>query len=91
MTDLSLNDRVFLRHVPERVWRHELGGYQVIKKWLGYREARRRNGEPLTLGEIAHLRSMVQRIAALLVLEAPLNSAYEDAATNAFTSEELGV
>jgi len=89
--DLSLNDRVFLRHVPERVWRHELGGYQVIKKWLGYREARRRNDEPLTLSEIAHLRSMVQRIAALLVLEAQLDAAYGDASANAFTAEELGV
>jgi hypothetical protein len=30
--DLYINDSVFFRHVPERVWRYELGGYPVIKK-----------------------------------------------------------
>jgi hypothetical protein len=24
--------------VPSRVWAYTLGGYQVIKKWLSYRE-----------------------------------------------------
>lgn len=46
--DLYLNDSVFLRHVPERVWHYQLGGYPVIKKWLGYRDAKRRPGRPLT-------------------------------------------
>lgn len=89
--DLRLNDRVFLRHVPERAWRYELGGYQVIKKWLGYRQARRRNGEPLTLAEKDHLRGLIQRLAALAVLESRLDAVYERAAADAFTAEELGV
>jgi hypothetical protein len=25
-------------NVPPRVWDYTLGGYQVIKKWLNYRE-----------------------------------------------------
>ena len=89
--DLYLNSRVFLRHVPERAWRFELGGYQVIKKWLGYREARRRAGRALALTEKDHLRSMVQRLTALATLEPTLDADYETAAASPFTAQELGL
>jgi type ISP restriction-modification system protein/N-6 DNA methylase len=89
--DLRLNSRVFLRHVPERVWGLELGGYQVIKKWIGYREARRRNGQPMSLAEKDHLRGMVQRLAALLLLYPQLDLAYAATATDALTAHELGL
>uniref|UniRef100_UPI000470793C type ISP restriction/modification enzyme n=1 Tax=Candidatus Synechococcus spongiarum TaxID=431041 RepID=UPI000470793C len=36
--DVYLNDRAFWRNVPFPVWRYKLGGYQVLKKWLSYRE-----------------------------------------------------
>ena len=85
--DLYLNDRVFFRNVPEEVWRYELGGYPVLKKWLGYRDARRRNNRPLSLPEKDHFRSMVQRIAALLSLRHRLNELYEAAAADAWTVE----
>lgn len=85
--DLYINDRVFFRNVPEDVWRYELGGYPVLKKWLGYRDARRRNNRPLSLHEKDHFRSMVQRIAALLSLHHRLNELYEAAAADAWTVE----
>lgn len=44
---------------------------------LGYRDQGRRPGQPLTLPEALHLRSMIQRIAALLVLQPELDSLYE--------------
>jgi hypothetical protein len=89
--DLFLNGNVFLANVPERVWRYELGGYPVIKKWLGYRDEKRRSGRPLTGEELDHLRSMVHRIAALLLLHEKLDDAYERAIEDPFTTEELGV
>jgi hypothetical protein len=89
--DLYLNSDVYLRNVPERIWRYELGGYPVIKKWLGYRDTGRRHGQPLTLAELKHLRDMVQRIAALLVLQGELDVAYEKALKDPFTAEELGL
>ena len=46
--DLYINDDVFFAHVPEAVWTYQLGGYPVLKKWLGYRQADRRDGSPLT-------------------------------------------
>ncbi|MXW40047.1 MAG: N-6 DNA methylase, partial [Synechococcus sp. SB0668_bin_15] len=36
--DVYLNERAFWRNVPFPVWRYKLGGYQVLKKWLSYRE-----------------------------------------------------
>jgi hypothetical protein len=85
--DLYLNDQVFFRNVPSNVWTYELGGYPVLKKWLGYRDARRRDNRPLTLAEKDHFRSMVQRIAGVLALRDELNSLYERASADAWTSE----
>ena len=36
--DIYLNDRAYWRNVPATVWNYKLGGYQVLKKWLSYRE-----------------------------------------------------
>jgi hypothetical protein len=88
--DLYINDQVFFRNVPEYVWRYELGGYPVLKKWLGYRDARRRNNQPLTLAEKDHLRSMAQRIAALLSLRLRLNELYERAAAADAWAADIG-
>lgn len=36
--DVFLNDRAYWRNVPSNVWEYTIGGYQVMKKWLSYRE-----------------------------------------------------
>ena len=36
--DTYLNDRAYWRSVPANVWSYKLGGYQVLKKRLSYRE-----------------------------------------------------
>jgi hypothetical protein len=89
--DLYINDEVMFRHVPERVWGYELGGYPVIKKWLGYRDRGRRPGVPLSVQESAHLRGMIQRLAAVLRLHATLDSLYERACQDCFSADELGI
>jgi hypothetical protein len=89
--DLYVNDSVFFKNVPQSVWRYELGGYPVLKKWLGYRHSSRRAGNPLTLLEADHFRSMVQRIATLIVLMPDLDSLYGRLIADCFTLEELGL
>ena len=37
--DVYLNDRAFWRNIPAAIWDYKLGGYQVLKKWLSYRES----------------------------------------------------
>ena len=89
--DLFVNDAAYFANVPELVWNYQLGGYPVLKKWLGYRQADRRDGKPLTDDERRWFRQVIQRIAALLALGPLLNALYQDAAANAFTIEELRI
>ena len=63
--DVHLNDRAFWRNVPAAVWRYKLGGYQVLKKWLSYRE-RDVLGRPLYPQEIQHFTDTARRIEAIL-------------------------
>jgi hypothetical protein len=36
--DVPLNDAAYWKNVPMRVWQFTASGYQVLKKWLSYRE-----------------------------------------------------
>ena len=87
--DLFLNDRVYLENIPQEVWGFELGGYPVVKKWLGYRHERFREGSPLTLQEKDTLRLLIQRIAALLSMGPELDLLYLEAAADAFTLDDI--
>jgi len=89
--DLYINGEVYFANVPVAVWRFELGGYPTLKKWLGYRQANRRGGHPLTLAEAHHLRSMIQRLAALLTLHQQLDQLYGAASALSLTVEDLGL
>ena len=51
--DVYLNDRAYWRNVPASVWGYKLGGYQVLKKWLSYRE-RKVLGRGLRPEEVQH-------------------------------------
>ena len=63
--DIHLNADAFWRNVPEAVWRYKLGGYQVLKKWLSYRE-RDILRRPLTLEEVQHFTDTARRISSIL-------------------------
>ena len=89
--DLYINDDAFFAHVPEAVWTYQLGGYPVLKKWLGYRQADRRDDKPLTDDERKWFRQIIQRIAALLALGTELGALYQQAVADAFTAAELGI
>ena len=64
--DIYLNGRAFWRNVPATVWNYRLGGYQVLKKWLSYRE-RHVLDRPLRLEEMRHFTDTARRIAAILL------------------------
>ena len=64
--DVSLNGEAFWRNVPVVVWDYRLGGYQVPKKWLSYRE-RKVLGRNLRAEEVRYFADTARRIAALLM------------------------
>ena len=51
--DVFLNADAFWRNIPETVWSFTIGGYQVLKKFLSYRE-QTLLGRALTPGEVRH-------------------------------------
>ena len=65
--DIYLNDRAYWRNVPAAAWRYKLGGYQVLKKWLSYREQTILD-RPLHPEEVQHFTDTARRIAEILML-----------------------
>ena len=65
--DVHLNANAYWRNVPAVVWSYKLGGYQVLKKWLSYRESKVL-GRPLLPEEVQHFTDTARRIAAILGL-----------------------
>ena len=61
--DIYLNEHAYWRNVPAPVWNYKLGGYQVLKKWLSYRE-RQVLGRALKPEEVQHFTDTARRITA---------------------------
>ena len=76
--DIFLNDVAYWENVPRAVWDFTIGGYQVIKKWLSYRE-KAMLGRGLTMEEAEYVTEMVRRLAALILLQPDLDANYEAA------------
>ena len=74
--DVFLNESACWRHVPEKVWDYTIGGYQVIKKWLSYREQELLD-RALTADEAREVTRMAGRIAALILLQPELDANYQ--------------
>ena len=64
--DIYLNDNAHWRNIPAAVWNYKLGGYQVLKKWLSYRESKVL-GRPLLPEEVQHFTDTARRIGAVLL------------------------
>ena len=87
--DVWLDDLAFWQNVPVNVWNYVIGGYQVIKKWLSYRE-RTLLGRDLTIDEARYVTEMVRRLSALILLQPQLDENYHAvaAATTSFRAAD---
>ena len=73
--DVFLNGHAYWRNVPVAVWNFNIGGYQVLKKFLSYRE-HSLLGRALTPAEIRYVRDVARRLAALRLLGPELDANY---------------
>ena len=73
--DIWLNDTTCWRNVSVGVWDYTLGGYQVLKKWLSYRETSLLS-RALMSDEAREFTYIARRIAALRILEPQLDQNY---------------
>ena len=64
--DVYLNGEAFWRNIPAAVWGYKLGGYQVLKKWLSYRE-RQVLGRKLRAEEVQNFTDTARRISTILM------------------------
>jgi hypothetical protein len=85
-----LNDDACWRNIPINIWNYTIGGYQVLKKWLSYREYKLL-GRPLNIDEAREVTHIARRIAALLSIQPALDKNYNKvkAATAQFRREQL--
>jgi predicted helicase len=73
--DIYLNTTAYWRNIPASVWDYTIGGYQVIKKWLSYRE-HALLGRALSTDEAREVTHMARRIAAIVLLYPALDANY---------------
>jgi hypothetical protein len=73
--DVFLNEDTCWQNVPDAVWEFRVGGYQVLKKWLSYRDYSIAERE-LTAEDVGHFQQSARRIAAILLLGPNLDASY---------------
>ena len=81
--DVHLNNRAYWRNVPPTVWEYYIGGYQVIKKWLSYRE-HGVLGRDLRPEEVREVMNMARRISAIILLQPKLDENYRSVVAATF-------
>jgi hypothetical protein len=73
--DVNLNDTTVWRGVPLTAWAFKIGGYQVLRKWLSYRDASVL-GRPLVLAEARQFQSIARRLSELVRMAPELDANY---------------
>jgi hypothetical protein len=86
--DVYLNGRACWKNIPAKVWEYTIGGYQVIKKWLSYREAKLL-GRAITPDEAHYVRDMARRIAAICLMQPQLDANYAATQADLFVWEGI--
>ena len=81
--DVYLNDRAYWKNVPAGVWDYYIGGYQVMKKWLSYREEELLD-RALRREEAREVTGMARRLAAIVLLQPSLDENYRRVAAHAY-------
>ena len=64
--DIYLNDCAYWRNIPAAIWDYKLSGYQVLKKWLSYREHKVLD-RALSPEEVQYFADTARRIGAILL------------------------
>jgi hypothetical protein len=81
--DVCLNARAYWKNIPAKVWDYYIGGYQVIKKWLSYREGKLL-GRALTVEEARYVRDVARRLATICLLQPQLDASYAAVKANTY-------
>jgi len=78
-----INKDQYFAGVRPDVWEFHIGGYQVIKKWLSYRE-KEILGRGLKVEEVHEVMNIARRISAILLLQTALDQNYKEVKNSTF-------
>ena len=81
--DIYLNETAYWKNVPANVWNYYIGGYQVIKKWLSYRE-KGLLGRGLKMEEAEYVTEMSRRLSAICLLAGRFDENYKSVKEGCF-------
>jgi hypothetical protein len=81
--DVYLNETAYWRNIPANVWEYYIGGFQVVKKWLSYREEELL-GRPLLPEEAREAANMIRRLTAIVLLQPALDANYDSAKASTY-------
>jgi hypothetical protein len=77
--DIHLNDVTHWEAIPEATWNFKIGGFQVLRKWLSYRDSDVL-GRALTSAEAREFGSIARRLTELVLASPELDANYREAA-----------
>ncbi len=81
--DIYLNHAAYWKNIPVNVWNYHIGGYQVLKKWLSYRE-HKLLGRALLPDEAREFMNIARRLAAIILLQPEFDENYRQVTANTF-------
>ena len=87
MNDVFLNEATYWSCIPTPVWELKIGGFQVLKKWLSYREKGAGHsvlGRGLKPSEAREFTAMALRLTAVVLLAPELDANYEAVISDTF-------
>ena len=67
---LWINATTYFANVPRNVWEYEIGGYQVLDKWL---KERKKHHYALTMADVRHVMAVCDALAATMRLQAEID------------------
>ena len=67
---LWINATTYFANVPRNVWEYEIGGYQVLDKWL---KERKKHRYALTMADVRHVMAVCDALAATMRLQAEID------------------
>lgn len=71
---LYINNEQYFDNVPKEVWELEIGGYQVLKKWLQYRK---KNEVILSFNDISHFQKVVRALNETISIIDEIDQVYK--------------
>ncbi len=87
--DIYLNDIAYWKNIPAHIWQYTIGGYQVLKKWLSYRE-RDILARALKMDEARTVTEIARRVGAILLLGPKLDANYRAMAAQTYDWPKSG-